>query len=229
MVFLMQYLDDELCNQICGLLINIHMEDRSKEMEKKDVEKSGIFKTKGTNQPSSPFGSSRGNGEGDKSQQTKALNLAKDLKKEKSIETLLTSYNNSNYEEDLTIDENVTLGQYALQEITLEWLNWNAQFFDFSDEPYFFQLAEILSKDFSKDDTKLGLSDKTSLFFEEPQGGIGGGDSAFSLLSQAGISEPKDFMNKSGSPLLTQGSNKALGQRNLRSEYNLNHLTKLTF
>ena len=35
MVFLMQYLDDELCNQICGLLINIHMEDRSKELEKK--------------------------------------------------------------------------------------------------------------------------------------------------------------------------------------------------
>jgi len=35
MVFLMQYLDDELCNQICGLLINIHMEDRSRELEKK--------------------------------------------------------------------------------------------------------------------------------------------------------------------------------------------------
>jgi len=38
MVFLMQYLDDELCNQICGLLINIHMEDRSKELEKNEVE-----------------------------------------------------------------------------------------------------------------------------------------------------------------------------------------------
>lgn len=37
MVFLMQYLDDELCNQICGLLINIHMEDRSKELEKKKL------------------------------------------------------------------------------------------------------------------------------------------------------------------------------------------------
>src|SRR5689334_16475295 len=45
MVFLMQYLDDELCNQICGLLINIHMEDRSKELEKKEIEKSGIFKS----------------------------------------------------------------------------------------------------------------------------------------------------------------------------------------
>ena len=33
MVFLMQYLDDELCNQVCGLLINIHMEDRSKELK----------------------------------------------------------------------------------------------------------------------------------------------------------------------------------------------------
>src|SRR6478735_12664405 len=46
MVFLMQYLDDELCNQICGLLINIHMEDRSKELEKKEIEKSGVFQNK---------------------------------------------------------------------------------------------------------------------------------------------------------------------------------------
>jgi hypothetical protein len=38
MVFLMQYLDDELCNQICGLLINIHMEDR-KRIRKKEIEK----------------------------------------------------------------------------------------------------------------------------------------------------------------------------------------------
>ena len=38
MVFLMQYLDDELCNQICGLLINIHMEDRSKELEKNGIQ-----------------------------------------------------------------------------------------------------------------------------------------------------------------------------------------------
>ena len=45
MVFLMQYLDDELCNQICGLLINIHMEDRSKDLEKKEMEKSGLFKS----------------------------------------------------------------------------------------------------------------------------------------------------------------------------------------
>jgi len=45
MVFLMQYLDDELCNQICGLLINIHMEDRSKELEKKEMENSGLFKS----------------------------------------------------------------------------------------------------------------------------------------------------------------------------------------
>jgi len=41
MVFLMQYLDDELCNQICGLLINIHMEDRTEEMEKKENEMNG--------------------------------------------------------------------------------------------------------------------------------------------------------------------------------------------
>ena len=38
-------LHPELCNQICGLLINIHMEDRSKELEKKEMEKSGLFKS----------------------------------------------------------------------------------------------------------------------------------------------------------------------------------------
>jgi cytochrome c oxidase subunit 2 len=34
-----------LCNKICGLLINIHMEDRGKELEKKEIERSGLFKT----------------------------------------------------------------------------------------------------------------------------------------------------------------------------------------
>ena len=52
MVFLMQYLDDELCNQICGLLINIHMEDRSKELEKKEMENSGLFKNQSSQKSS---------------------------------------------------------------------------------------------------------------------------------------------------------------------------------
>ena len=52
MVFLMQYLDDELCNQICGLLINIHMEDRSKELEKKEMENSGLFQSSTQKKPS---------------------------------------------------------------------------------------------------------------------------------------------------------------------------------
>nr|ALO21251.1 proteolytic subunit 2 of clp protease [Chloromonas radiata] len=146
MVFLMQYLDDELCNQICGLLINIHMEDRSKELEKKEIEKSGIFKSAGR--------SSKESGTTLPSQNI-ALNEGKKLKKDKSMEDLLSSYGNSIYEEDLAIDENYTLEQYTLQKITLEWLNWNAQFFDYSDEPYLFYLAEILSKDFKKDDTQL--------------------------------------------------------------------------
>ena len=44
MIFLMQYLDDELCNQVCGLLINIHMEDRAKEIEQHEIEQSGLYK-----------------------------------------------------------------------------------------------------------------------------------------------------------------------------------------
>lgn len=204
MVFLMQYLDDELCNQICGLLINIHMEDRSKELEKKEIEKSGIFKSagksSGSNLPSSllppgalqgeDFSSSSvaGQGSGGVSQQMKAQSLGKKLKKDKSMEDLLSSYSNSTYEEDLAIDENYTLEQYTLQKITLEWLNWNAQFFDFSDEPYLFHLAEILSKDFSKDDTQL------SLLKEPPMSSAHGDKNNFFGITGRGVSsESNDF------------------------------------
>jgi ATP-dependent Clp protease protease subunit len=37
----------------------------------------------------------------------------------------------------------------------MEWLNWNAQFFDYSDEPYLFYLAEMLSKDFNKEEGRM--------------------------------------------------------------------------
>nr|ALO21617.1 proteolytic subunit 2 of clp protease [Stephanosphaera pluvialis] len=172
MVFLMQYLDDELCNQICGLLINIHMEDRSKELEKKEME-TPSSKAKGTaegrrNTKSAP--SSRnlpgGTGEGTSSgssakrfdgqgrdRQTGSTsgkptvsNEAQPFfnKKSRSMEDLL------NADEDLGIYETYTLEQYTLQKITTEWLNWNAQFFDYSDEHYLFYLAELLSKDFNK-------------------------------------------------------------------------------
>ena len=141
MVFLMQYLDDELCNQICGLLINIHMEDRSKELEKKEMEKSGLFKGGSTKQ-----GSQAQNDMGATSRMS-TMNKASAFSP-KSVDDLLTS------EDDLAIDQNNMLEQYTLQKITMDWLNWNAQFFDYSDreaEPYLYYLADILSKDFAKD------------------------------------------------------------------------------
>jgi ATP-dependent Clp protease protease subunit len=155
MVFLMQYLDDELCNQICGLLINIHMEDRTKELEKKEIEKSGIFKSKSTKEsgPNQPSQASSQLTKKDKQFLDLNAGDSKKLKKDKSMEDLLSSYGNSLGEEDLAIDENYRLEQYTLQKITLEWLNWNAQFFDYSDEPYLYYLAEILSKDFNKEGT----------------------------------------------------------------------------
>ena len=141
MVFLMQYLDDELCNQICGLLINIHMEDRSKDLEKKEMENSGLFKNNagkpGISNTFQDLGQSSGAKAGLKN------------KKEKSIEDLMIS------EEDLKIDENHMLERQTLQKISLEWLNWNAQFFDYSDEPYLFYLAELLSKDMTDENSQL--------------------------------------------------------------------------
>ena len=146
MVFLMQYLDDELCNQICGLLINIHMEDRSKEFEKKEMENSGLFKNQPPQKPS---------GRGMTPPDTNAFSESTrsfGMKKERSIEDLMIS------EEDLGIDENHMLERRTLQKISLEWLNWNAQFFDYSDEPYLFYLAELLSKDLTGDASNLGYS-----------------------------------------------------------------------
>lgn len=143
MVFLMQYLDDELCNQICGLLINIHMEDRSKELEKKEMENSGLFKSStsqrkpanGQMQSPSSLGSNPFS--------------ASAKKKERSIEDLMIS------EEELAIDENNMLETHTLQKISLEWLNWNSQFFDYSEEPYLFYLAELLAKDVSGNNAGL--------------------------------------------------------------------------
>lgn len=135
MVFLMQYLDDELCNQICGLLINIHMEDRSKDLEKKDMEQSGLFKNTKTQRGNTAINATQFSSGG--------------KKKEKSIEDLMIS------EEDLDIDENHKLERHTLQKISLEWLNWNSQFFDYSDEPYLFYLAELLSNDFNSNDGQL--------------------------------------------------------------------------
>jgi ATP-dependent Clp protease, protease subunit len=146
MVFLMQYLDDELCNQICGLLINIHMEDRSKELEKKEMENSGLFKNQTTQKSAGRNVNSPENSAfGDNSRSF-------GIKKEKSIEDLMIS------EEDLGIDENHMLERRTLQKISLEWLNWNAQFFDYSDEPYLFYLAELLSKDVTSEKGNLGYS-----------------------------------------------------------------------
>lgn len=146
MVFLMQYLDDELCNQICGLLINIHMEDRSKELEKKEIERSGLFK----GGPKTPKTTPGAGETGPTSFQNKKSNSS-------SFEDLLAA------DEDLGIDENNTLEQYTLQKITMEWLNWNAQFFDYSDEPYLFHLAETLSKDFNKGDARMLYSNSKNL------------------------------------------------------------------
>ena len=146
MVFLMQYLDDELCNQICGLLINIHMEDRSKELEKKEMENSGLFKNQSSQKSSM---------RGPTSPDTKAFSEGSrsfGMKKDRSIEDLMIS------EEDLEIDENHMLERRTLQKISLEWLNWNAQFFDYSDEPYLFYLAELLSKDLTSETGKLNYS-----------------------------------------------------------------------
>ena len=139
MIFLMQYLDDELCNQICGLLINIHMEDRSKELERKEVEKSGLFKAS-----PKPTTSNR---EANVTAQGTSNTINKSVGP--SFEDLLGA------DEDLGIEDNILLEDYTLQKISTEWLNWNAQFFDYSEEPYLFYLSEIISRDFTQNNSRM--------------------------------------------------------------------------
>jgi len=157
MVFLMQYLDDELCNQICGLLINIHMEDRSKEMEKKEIERSGVFKSSTKTASGGSQQTTKGATQTKGGSSSTTENSAFYNKKARSMEDLL------NADEDLGIDEVDKLEQYTLQKITTEWLNWNAQFFDYSDEPYLYYLAELLSKDFNKSQTGQKINENSEI------------------------------------------------------------------
>lgn len=177
MVFLMQYLDDELCNQICGLLINIHMEDRSKELEKKEMERSGLFKS-----------SSKQVRPGSEKSDPIAQLSTPGAKKQKSLDDLLTS------DEDLGIEDNNTLEQYTLQKITMEWLNWNAQFFDYSDEPYLFYLAELLSKN-SQNDAQMVYKGET----KEMTQFISFAKNMTSLMNEKESSQFASFINKMGS------------------------------
>jgi ATP-dependent Clp protease protease subunit len=132
------------------------MEDRSKEMEKKEMERSGLFKT-----------SNKSNKKSDSSNITSAsldsnFSSKKNFK-QTSIEDLMAS------EGDLAIDQNYMLERHTLQKITLDWLNWNAQFFDYSEEPYLFYLAEILSKNFNNEQGQLFYGNANPSLAELPK------------------------------------------------------------
>jgi len=137
MVFLMQYLDDELCNQICGLLINIHMEDRTEEMEKKEME-------------------SNGNGmfsNGQQSQDLPDVGFGRVFTKDQ-LETMVEDLMFS--EEDFAIDTNYFLERKTLQNITLEWFIWNERFSeDTLDQPYFQYIDALIGRDVDPEDARL--------------------------------------------------------------------------
>jgi ATP-dependent protease ClpP protease subunit len=241
------------------------MEDRSKELEKNEVE--------GDSKPRSTSSEKR-------------TDSASSSKKNRSPEDLL------NADEDLGIDDIDTLEQLTLQRITKEWLNWNSQFFDYSDEPYLYYLAQTLSKDFGNSSSSspydfnapqffnslksnsLNLQNKksvpsgldiysafrTSLNFENEgagayslndmhslgqrnvkkdqllqmfkQGSSGAYGEREVTMKNKGISKflsdlaGKEFVSNSSNPQqYKQLSEKALGQRQLRREYNLNSLS----
>ena len=83
--------------------------------------------------------------------------------KQTAIEDLMAS------EGDLAIDQNYMLERHTLQKITLDWLNWNAQFFDYSEEPYLFYLADILSKNFNNENGQLFYSNSNTNMSDLPK------------------------------------------------------------
>jgi hypothetical protein len=111
------------------------MEDRSRELDKKDRSPSSV-KTRMKSTPSEP----------------KASNSAQAKGSVRSVEDLLKS------EEDLPIEDHHLLEQYTLQKITLDWLNWNARFFNYMEEPYGFYVAELLAQDFRRGEAKTWYS-----------------------------------------------------------------------
>jgi ATP-dependent Clp protease protease subunit len=137
MVFLMQYLDDELCNQICGLLINIHMEDRTEEMEKKEMENNGNGMFPSSQQP----------------QDLPDVGFGRVFTKdqlEDMVEDLMFS------EEDFAIDTNYFLERKTLQNITLEWFIWNERFSEETlDQPYFQYIDALIGRDMDPEDARL--------------------------------------------------------------------------
>ena len=146
MVFLMQYLDVELCNQICGLLINIHMEDRSQElMTQNSTDKQQMSIEENQTQSNDT-----------KKMKTNEINTSTSIRKPRSIEDLL------NTDEDLSINDVNTLEQLTLQRMTTDWLNWNSQFYDYSNEPYLYYLSELLSQDFRKNTVDIPYNKATS-------------------------------------------------------------------
>lgn len=137
MIFLLQYLDDELCNQICGLLINIHYSDRNNTDKSQDVRRDKIDEPIPETVPLEPF-----------EMNMNARIENKQNKSEKSVDQLLDLLNS---DMDLEIHEAEVVNRYILQKICLKWLVWNAQFVNFNDEPYLDSLIEALSWEFKKD------------------------------------------------------------------------------
>jgi ATP-dependent Clp protease protease subunit len=129
MVFLMQYLDDELCNQICGLLINIHMEDRTEEMEKKEMENNG----NGMYPSAQP-------------QDLPDVGVGRAFTRDQ-LETVMEDLMFS--EEELAIDTNYFLERKTMQGMTLEWFRDDEQFtYATTQEPYFRYIDALLGQDF---------------------------------------------------------------------------------
>nr|YP_009184659.1 proteolytic subunit 2 of clp protease [Mychonastes jurisii]ALO62701.1 proteolytic subunit 2 of clp protease [Mychonastes jurisii] len=138
MVFLMQYLDDELCNQICGLLINIHMEDRTEEMEKKENENNG-------------------NGEYPslQTQDFPDVGVGRAFSKEQ-LETVMEDLMFS--EEELPIDTNYFLERKTMLACTLQYYQDTEKYVR-SNEPLYMYMEQLLGLDYPEYPDRFYLDD----------------------------------------------------------------------
>lgn len=152
MVFLMQYLDDELCNQICGLLINIHMEDRTEEMEKKENESNGNGMYTPPLQP----------------QAFPDVGVGRMLSKDQ-LETVMEDLMFS--EEELPIDTNYFLERKTMYDCTAQYYTYTEKYVR-SNEPLYMYMEQLLGHDFPEwpDSFYLDDDDAKLLYELSPSG-----------------------------------------------------------
>lgn len=155
--FLMQFLDDELANQICGLLLSIHIEDMAEELEE---EKPLSEQSPGLRKMVSSQGKDA---------------KPKIRSQKKNLEELLSM------EQDFSIEENDQFKDHVMKDVCLEFMKYYSKYVDWKQEgPYLYELVKLLGQDSGEASSQmlysgqLGQMSQVMKLFRPGGGPLGG-------------------------------------------------------